>query len=62
MQGEKGTLRERGRGESFPEEVPAGPSVREGQFPGRQGVGAGQGEQYRQIHGGTKQQGLCEEA
>ena len=54
MQREKGTLRESARGENFPEQVPAGLRIREGQFPGGQGGVAGQVEQHRLILTGAK--------
>lgn len=62
VQREKGTLRESARGENFPEQVPAGLRIREGQFPGGQGGVAGQVEQHRLILTGAKQQSLSEEA
>ena len=62
MQREKGTLRGTARGKNFPEQVPAGLKIREGQFPGGQGGVAGQVEQHRLIFTGAKEQSLSEEA
>ena len=56
MQGTDTAQRERERagGENFPEQVPAGRSIGEGQFPGGQGGVAGQVEQHRLILTGAK--------